>query len=128
MIENITISGMVSPTALAQKSLAQSASKTSFASSTIKDTVTIDPSAFSVKSPIEDYLPQSRDDGNHISTKKKFKSNKELLAYLMLLDARMKRIEEKGKAYGGVGAPIEHRAEYSKLRNEMKELTSSIIV
>lgn len=100
MIENVTISGVIPARTFVQ-------------TNTVQKTAT-----------------QSTDSGdtNSTSAKKKFKSDKELLAYLMFLDARMKNIEEKAKAHGGVGALMEHRAEYNKLKNEMKELTSSVIV
>ena len=129
MIRNITSSGAMLSTQLAnyvaQKNVTQSAVKTSDTSSAITDTVSIDPTSFSVTSPIEDYLPHEK----HISSKKKFKNNKEYIAYLLLLDARMKKIEQKnGGAKTGFFAPLENRTEYNKLKNEMSELTSANIL
>ncbi len=129
MIRNITSSGIVSPTILAQTPSAHSVAETSATSSSIADIVSIDPASFSVTSPIEDYLSQ----GKHVSSKKHFKNNKEYIAYLLLLDARMKKIEEKNNGQsGGQGAgffaPLEDRAEYNKLKNEMRELTSANIL
>ncbi len=129
MIRNITSSGAMLSTQLAnyvaQKNVTQSAVKTSDTSSAITDTISIDPKSFSVSSPIEDYLPQ----GKHISSKKHFKNNKEYIAYLLLLDARMKKIEQKnGNTVTGFFAPLESRAEYNKLKNEMSELTSANIL
>lgn len=134
MIRNITSSGIVSPTILAQTPSAQAVAGTSSVSLPIADIVSIDPTlfpptSFSVTSPIEDYLSQ----GKHVSSKKHFKNNKEYIAYLLLLDARMKKIEEKNNGQsGGQGAgffaPLEDRAEYNKLKNEMSELTSANIL
>lgn len=77
--------------------------------------------SLSVKSQIEDFLPQ----GKHISSKKSFKNIKEFMAYLTLLYNRMNKLKpDASRPY----VALEKRDEYQKLQNELKSATQSDIL
>lgn len=109
----------------ARSAVAERASRSVF-SDIIQDKVTLSSSttqapAFSVTTPIEDYLPQ----GKHISTKKNFKNLKEYIAYLLLLFQKLDKIQT---TTGSNFVRIEDKTEFAKLRNELDDLTQSDVL
>ena len=81
----------------------------------------IDIGDFSVTTPFEELLPQSKE----IDTKKHFKSMKEYIAYILMLHEKIDKIKP------GVGpeyVKMEDKQLLAKLEGEFKDLTTSWIV
>ena len=85
-------------------------------SQTISDKIDI--SEFSVTSPVEDFLPQSR---SKIDTQKHFKSLKEYIAYMLMLYDKIDKIKPmEGRQY----VKLEDQTELQKLEKEFNDLTT----
>lgn len=86
-----------------------------------QDIVSSNLESLSVKSQVEDFLPQ----GKHISSKKSFKNIKEFMAYLTLLYDRLNKLKpDASQPY----IALEKKDEYQKLKNEIKIATQSDIL
>lgn len=78
----------------------------------------IDLSEFSVTSPVEDFLPQSRP---KMDTKKHFKNMKEYIAYMLMLYEKIDKIKPmEGRQY----IKLEDRLQLDKLEKEFNDLTT----